>query len=190
MSSAWSMRTLAFAATILAVFAASILAPLAAAAPAGAAGIKTFVEKSPPQQPPRTDVMTMEGEPTTLAKALPAGKPAVVNLWATWCAPCVKELPALANLQKLLGDQAAVVTLSVDRGGAYAVGAFFAKTGIVGLKTLVDPRAESLQTLQARGLPTTILLDAEGREVARYEGPAEWDSADMAGEVKARLNIR
>lgn len=182
MSSAWSMRTLAFA--------AMFLASLAAAVSVEAAGIKTFVEKNPPQPLAQTDVMTMEGEPTTLAKALPAGKPAVVNLWATWCAPCVKELPALANLQKLLGDDAAVVTLSVDRGGAYAVGAFFAKTGIEGLKTLVDPRAESLQTLQARGLPTTILVDAQGREVARYEGPAEWDSAEVAAEVKARLNIR
>lgn len=182
MSSAWSMRTLAFAATIL--------ANLAATAPAGAAGIKTFVDIEPPQPLPQADVMTMEGEPTTLAKALPAGKPAVVNLWATWCAPCVKELPALVNLQKLLGDGATVVTLSVDRGGAYAVGAFFAKTGIEGLKTLVDPRAESLQTLQARGLPTTILVDAHGREVARYEGPAEWDSADMAALVKERLKLR
>lgn len=182
MSSVWSMRTLAFA--------AMILASSAAVAPVGAAGIKTFVEKNPPQPLPQTDVMTMEGEPTTLAKALPAGKPAVVNLWATWCAPCVKELPALADLQKLLGENAAVVTLSVDRGGAYAVGAFFAKTGITGLRTLVDPRAESLQTLQARGLPTTILVDAQGREVARFEGPAEWDSAEVAAEVKARLNIR
>lgn len=182
MSSAWSMRTLAFAATIL--------ASLAATAPAGAAGIKAFVDVEPPQPLPRVDIMTLEGEPTTLAKALPAGKPAVVNLWATWCAPCVKELPALAALQKLLGGDAAVATLSVDRGGAYAVGAFFAKTGIEGLQTLVDPRAESLQTLKARGLPTTILVDAQGREVARYEGPAEWDSAEVAAQVKERLKLR
>lgn len=190
MSSAWSMRTLALAAMFLAAFAALILAGLTVTAPAGAAGIKTFVDIEPPQPLPQVDVMTMQGEPTTLAKALPVGKPAVVNLWATWCAPCVKELPALAALQKLLGDDAAVVALSVDRGGVYAVGAFFAKTGIEGLRSLVDPRAESLQTLQARGLPTTILVDAQGREVARYEGPAEWDSADMAAQVKERLKLR
>lgn len=181
MTRAWSMRTLAFAATILASMAAT---------PAFAAGIKAFVELNPPQPLARVDVMTMAGDVATLEKALPAGRPAVVNLWATWCAPCVKELPALAGLQKLLGDKATVATLSVDRGGAYAVGAFFAKTGIEGLMTLLDPRAESLQVLKARGLPTTILVDAQGREVARYEGPAEWDSPEVAAQVKELLSIR
>jgi thiol-disulfide isomerase/thioredoxin len=189
------MRTLAFAATFYAsVGSCAALIGVGAASAisvgtASAAGLKTFVVVNPPRALPEITVMTMEGNVETLTAGLPAGKPAVVNLWATWCVPCVKELPSLARLQTLLGDKATVSALSVDRGGAYTVGAFLAKTGIAGLNIRLDPRAESLQALQARGMPTTLLLNAAHREVARFEGPAEWDEPDIAAEVKRFLQI-
>jgi thiol-disulfide isomerase/thioredoxin len=189
------MRTLALAATFYALIGVCVAlidgdaASAIRGGAASAAGLKTFVVVNPPRALPEITVMTMEGNVETLAAALPPGKPAVVNLWATWCVPCVKELPSLARLQTLLGDKATVTALSVDRGGAHTVGAFLAKTGIAGLNIRLDPRAESLQALQARGMPTTLLLNAAHREVARFEGPAEWDEPDIATEVKRFLEI-
>lgn len=176
----WSMRTLALAATFYACAAASV---------AISADMKTFVVVDPPRPTPETAVTTLEGRPGKLAEILPSGKPAVVNLWATWCVPCIKELPSLADLQRRLGDAATVAALSVDRGGMHAVGGFLAKTGISGLTFLLDPRSDSLQTLQARGLPTTLLLDAQGREVARFEGPAEWGAPEMFDQTRRLLGL-
>lgn len=178
--SGWSMRTLACAATIY-----TCLASLAAhSAPSG-----TMAAADQPRPLPEIAVMTLEGESGTLAGARAPGKPAVINLWATWCAPCIRELPDLVDLQKKLGDAATVVALSVDRGGMHAVGKFLAKTGVSGLTFRLDPRSDALQALQVRGLPTTLLVDAQGREVARYEGPAEWAGPEMLEQVRGLLKI-
>ena len=108
-----------------------------------------------------------------------AGQGVVLNLWATWCAPCVAEMPALDELaRRVRPDQVAVLALSSDRGGAGPVERFYRKVGVRNLAVLLDPGAAATRALGARGLPTTLLLDREGRERARLEGAADWAGAD------------
>jgi thiol-disulfide isomerase/thioredoxin len=104
----------------------------------------------------------------------------LLNLWATWCGPCVKEMPSLDRLQAQLGGDAfQVVALSLDRGGRTAVEPFYKKTGVEHLTVFLDPGSESMKALSLRGLPTTILVDPEGRELGRVEGAVEWDSPEV-----------
>lgn len=116
------------------------------------------------------------------------GKVVLLNLWATWCAPCRKEMPALDRLQQALGsDEFEVVALSVDRGGAEASKKFLDQINIEALKLYVDPTARATSQLKAIGLPATLLIDAQGREIGRLTGPAEWDSEDAKRLVQAAL---
>jgi len=104
------------------------------------------------------------------------GRVVVLNLWATWCTPCVAEMPMLDRLQKQLGEEdAIVVALSIDRGGKEAVQEFYQKTGVTHLKVFVDPTMRAQSDLGLLGLPTTLIIDREGRERGRLVGPAEWD---------------
>jgi thiol-disulfide isomerase/thioredoxin len=105
------------------------------------------------------------------------GKFVLVNLWATWCGPCRREMPSLDRLQaRLSGDEFTVLALSQDRKGVAAVEKFLTQVGIKNLGVFVDSSARSARTLGAIGLPTTILLNKEGGVIGRLIGPAEWDS--------------
>ncbi len=108
------------------------------------------------------------------------GKVVLLNLWATWCVPCRAEMPTLDRLQaRLSGDAFQVVPLSIDRKGPETVQAFYAEIEIEQLDLWIDPSGQAARTLGAVGLPTTILIDRQGRELGRLIGPAEWDSPDM-----------
>lgn len=108
------------------------------------------------------------------------GKVVLLNIWATWCTPCRKEMPTLDRLQAALGgDNFEVVALSIDRR-MDAVRKFFAEVGIQRLAMYLDSSAKATRQLGAVGLPTTLLIDREGREIARLIGPAEWDSPEIA----------
>ncbi len=108
------------------------------------------------------------------------GKVVLLNIWATWCTPCRKEMPTLDRLQTALGGtDFEVVALSIDRR-MDAVRKFFAEIGIQKLAMYLDSSAKATRQLGAVGLPTTLLIDREGREIARLIGPAEWDSPDIA----------
>ncbi|WWT17043.1 TlpA disulfide reductase family protein [Pararoseomonas sp. SCSIO 73927] len=114
-----------------------------------------------------------------------AGKGVVLNLWATWCAPCVEEMPALDRLSALLAKESIlVIPASSDRGGRAQVDPFFARTGIRHLGPWLDPRSAGMRALGARGLPTTILIDPQGRERARLEGGAAWDGPRLVADVR------
>jgi len=113
------------------------------------------------------------------------GKVVLLNIWATWCGPCRKEMPALDRLQAALGGpDFEVVALSIDRGGMDAVRKFLADIGIRNLAMYLDSSGQALRTLSALGLPTTLLIDREGREIGRLIGPAEWDSPEMVEFVR------
>lgn len=117
-----------------------------------------------------------------------AGQGVVLNFWATWCPPCVAEMPALDRLHAMLAPQRiTVLAASQDRGGMAAVRPFYERTGLRNLAVWFDPRGAAGRAFAIRGLPTTIILDRAGREVARLEGPAEWDAPAMVARLRALL---
>ena len=129
---------------------------------------------------------TADGTVRTLADY--AGQGVVLNLWATWCVPCVAEMPALDALARLvMNDRVAVLTLSSDRGGAPPVEHFYREKGIQTLPILLDQRGDAARALGARGIPTTLLIDRSGKERGRLEGAADWASDDSVGVIRRMI---
>lgn len=138
-------------------------------------GMPHFRADPRPEPMPSLAFQTPDGKATSLRAF--AGKVVLVNLWATWCPPCVHEMPALDRLQAALGSQDfQVVDISIDHGGAPVVGAFFASHGLSHLKPYLDPSGDVVSALHLRGVPTSILVDRDGKELGRLEGGAAWDS--------------
>ena len=114
----------------------------------------------------------------------------VINLWATWCAPCVAEMPSLAALARTLAPaDVAVLPLSSDRGGADAVQAFFTAHNIIGLPVLLDPHGAAARAFGAQGIPTSIVIDKQGQQRARLTGSADWSTPDAAATVKRLVSL-
>jgi len=112
------------------------------------------------------------------------GRYVLLNLWAVWCAPCVKELPALAKLQAGTPGLS-VVPVDVARGTPADAAAFLKAHGAAALPAYVDTDLALMRTFGAYGLPLTILIDGKGREIARAVGPAEWDAPESIAYFKA-----
>ncbi|WP_162914190.1 TlpA family protein disulfide reductase [Taklimakanibacter lacteus] len=145
-----------------------------------------FVVKGERKPVPEISLTPENGAATSL-KAW-KGRVVLVNLWATWCAPCRKEMPALAQLQSEMGGpDFEVVAISVDRKGFEASGQFLKEVGATALKLYADPSTEALSQFQAVGLPASILIDREGREIGRLLGPAEWNSPEAKALIKAAI---
>jgi thiol-disulfide isomerase/thioredoxin len=116
------------------------------------------------------------------------GKVVLLNLWATWCLPCRKEMPALDRLQgELASDGFEVVAICVDRAGLPGARKFLAEAGVTHLALYADATARMATTLRAAGLPATLLIDREGREIGRLLGPAAWDGEDAKRLIRAQL---
>ncbi len=113
-----------------------------------------------------------------------AGKGIVLNLWATWCSPCIAELPSLDTLAgKLAGQGVAVLPLSSDRGGASAVQRFYEQHGITNLPVLLDPQGAAMRAFGVTGIPATFLLDRNGLECAYVEGDEDWGAQATVARV-------
>lgn len=144
-----------------------------AAAPAPALGI--FVKAAEPQAVPDLSFTSADGKQHRLSEW--RGKVVLLNLWATWCAPCKVEMPSLDRLQaKLGGDAFAVLALSVDRTGIGKPAEFFSGNNISRLAVYNDSESAATAALRASGLPVSVVLDGQGREAGRLTGPADWDS--------------
>ncbi len=127
------------------------------------------------------------GRPTSLTAF--HGQPLLVNLWATWCAPCVVEMPSLDALAKREGDALTVVALSQDFGGREKVTEFFGRHRFERLQPYLDNEMKIMSALRVDTLPTTILYDTQGREVWRMTGIADWTSersAQLLAEARRR----
>jgi thiol-disulfide isomerase/thioredoxin len=136
-----------------------------------------FVFRKEPEALPPFKFQDAEGKERALADW--KGKVVLLNLWATWCLPCRKEMPALDRLQAAEGSgKFEVVAISVDRKGMDASKKFLSETGVRNLALYVDTSAKLNSDLRAVGLPATVLIDKDGREIGRLLGPAEWDSED------------
>jgi len=145
--------------------------------------VAAFRPADPAKEIPAVSLVDGDGAAAALADY--RGRGLVVNFWATWCAPCVREMPALDRLASQLGgDGIAVLALSGDHGGANAVRSFYGANGIRNLPILLDAGLRGARALKIDGLPTTVLVDAGGREVGRLVGPADWDSAEALALVR------
>ena len=141
------------------------------------------LEATAPRALPEFGFTDAEGAAQALARF--AGKALVVNFWATWCAPCVAEMPALDRLQQAVaGDGIVVLALSSDRGGAAQVRPFYERTAIRHLGLWLDPRGAAARAFGVRAVPTTVVTDRQHREVARLAGPAEWDAETMIAAIR------
>lgn len=158
-------------------------APLSQAA-AATGDMARFVVRKPREAIPELIFQDGNGQPRTLADF--KGKVILLNLWATWCAPCRIEMPSLDRLhQRLGGPRFEVIALSLDKGGAPVARAFLDGIKVSRLVLAADPTARAFATLKVTGLPTTLLIDPEGREIGRLAGPAEWDGPDAVSLIEA-----
>lgn len=148
--------------------------------------VAAFVFRKAPEALPQFKFQDAAGAERTLADW--RGKVVLLNLWATWCLPCRKEMPSLDRLQKDMGsDKFEVVAISVDRKGAAASKKFLDETQVERLALYVDATARLSSELRVVGLPATLLLDAQGREIGRLLGGAEWDSEDAKRLIRSAL---
>jgi thiol-disulfide isomerase/thioredoxin len=116
------------------------------------------------------------------------GKVVLLNIWATWCVPCREEMPQLNALQaELGGENFEVVAINVDKNGAEKARDFLAETGATDLALYTDPSGKLFATLKAVGMPTTLLLDREGKEMGRLVGPADWASSEAKTLIEAAI---
>lgn len=166
---------------------AGLLAVLLSASWAGAAEgegdlrdraeLGEFVPSQQPAPAPAVSLTDVSGNTVELSDF--KGRLVVVNLWATWCEPCLREMPSLERLQSKLGDRIAVLGVSEDRGGSKTVEPFIAKLGLKSVKIFIDPKSAVGRAVEMRGLPTSLLIDRDGKSLGRVEGAAEWDSPKL-----------
>jgi thiol-disulfide isomerase/thioredoxin len=136
-----------------------------------------FIALDAPLPAPGLSFTARSGEAKKLADF--HGRLVLVNLWATWCVPCVEEMPALDRLQAKLGGDLTIIAISEDRRGAEIVDPFLAKTGIKHLAIYLDPKSTALNEFAVQGLPTSFLIDRDGMIRGKLEGAAKWDEAPM-----------
>jgi thiol-disulfide isomerase/thioredoxin len=141
-----------------------------------------------PAELPEIRFVDGDNQPRSLSSF--RGRPVLLNIWATWCVPCRKEMPSLDRLQaKFDSSQFLVLTLSIDRQGVPAVKDFYQELGLKSLGIYVDQSGEALNLVRAPGLPTTLFINNEGKEIGRKIGPAEWDNAETIALLRQHMHL-
>ncbi|WP_373870123.1 thiol:disulfide interchange protein TlpA [Azorhizobium oxalatiphilum] len=156
-------------------------------APLAKGELAAFSLATTPRRLPELAFTDADGKPVTLADL--KGKTLLVNLWATWCVPCRKEMPALDQLEKVAGGKDfQVVAINLDTRDPKKPHAFLKEIGVSALAFYADPETKSFQALRSVGrgfgLPTTLLVDAKGCELGFLAGPAEWASEDALALIR------
>lgn len=150
---------------------------------------RQFTLLEPVEPAPLEPIATGTGGVTNLKDY--RGKVVLLNFWASWCAPCLEELPSLQALNDDLGGpDFAVVALNIDRGGAETARPFLKRAGAEGLPLFIDPQRANFYAfgMQNHPMPTTFLIDREGRLVGYLEGPADWDSEEAKALMRYYMN--
>ena len=133
-----------------------------------------FVELAPPLPVPEAPFYTSNGKKINLNMF--KGAWLLVNFWATWCAPCISELPSLYNLkQNKSSSKFKILLISIDRAGPKIYNPFLEKLGLGHLNSASDPKAKLMRALKISGIPTTLLIHPRGYIVGMYTGDAKWD---------------
>ena len=149
--------------------------------------VQNFTAYDEPIPAPDTPFATEHDGARTMADF--RGKVVVVNFWATWCGPCIRELPSLQRLQAELGsDRFTVALVSQDRGGWPQVNKFLKKLKIQDPESYLDERLKFATAMGVRGLPVTAIFDADGNEVGRVSGSAEWDTPEAFALIRHYLD--
>ena len=172
------VKTIATAALYIAMAAganASMVEP-----PEGLTGLMVHDD---PQPLLEAEFVDPDGSMITLADI---GAPLTVfNFWATWCAPCVHEMPSLSALREASGEDFEVVTVATGRNTEAGLARFYEDTGITNLPTYLDPKQALAREAAVLGLPLTLILNAEGREIARFQGDTDWSDPEIITYLKS-----
>ena len=119
------------------------------------------------------------------------GKPLVVNFWATWCPVCVKKMGTLNNFAKKFKEaDGQVLAISQDKGGISTIRSYYARHGYKNLDIYIESMGHLMNSLGVRGLPTSIFIDAQGKEVGRLEGGVDWESSEIDGLIEKYFGIK
>lgn len=185
--SLWSRKTGIAAAIVLIAIVAAIITVLSirGEGPPLSGWMESFStdRRGKPVEGGLTDA---SGKALTMASL--RGRTVVLNFWATWCGPCIRELPSLARLQKHFpADRLVVVAVSQDRDGWSTIGPFIDKLGLKGLNVQHDKGGRIFGSAAVTALPTTILIGPDGSEIGRVAAPAEWDSPEAVALVRYYL---
>ena len=181
------VRTLALAVLISATMQIEPPAANATSGPPIEGSMIKFVASDPPIPVPDTPFIGAQGETIKLADH--AGQLVLVNFWATWCAPCIRELPSIVALGKSIDDERFTIQLvSIDLGGAETHGPFLEKIGVTSITSASDPRATLLRALKGPGIPITLLISPEGMILGRLIGDAEWNSPEAQSLIRYFLD--
>lgn len=170
------------------LFASSALFPASARAKVSSdlvkGAVRRFERVDPPRALPAVTFASGDDKPLTLSDY--KGKVVLVNFWATWCAPCVSEMPSLDQLQKKMGkDKFVILPLSLDGPTRAKVAPFYQDKKLGELGIYFDKGRAAMQALGISVLPTSILIDADGRELGRIEGEADWSAPEALALMKA-----
>ncbi len=167
-----------------AFFAAPALAKLGPELVTGS--LARFTLAKEPKPLPELAFTDADDKPLKLADY--KGKTVLVNFWATWCAPCVKEMPSLDRLQAEMGkDRFVVLPLSLDGPSKPKVAPFYADRKLANLGIYFDKGKKVMGALDISVLPTSVLVDPDGREIGRLEGEADWDKPEALALMKAAI---
>ena len=176
----------AIAAGLLSCVAIYVTTVVASARAASSAPALEF--RLPNDLPPLKDLQFVDADGRERTIADFRGKVLLLNIWATWCAPCRLEMPSLDRLQAKLGEtEFQVIALSMDAGGVPDVMRFYARLGLRHLAIFVDPSGRTMPGLRISGLPTTLLIDRDGREIGRTAAPADWDQPEALTLIRRHL---
>ncbi len=146
-----------------------------------------FTFADAPQSLDQVSLTDLSDNPAFLSQF--RGKIVLVNVWATWCGPCVMEMPALDHLQATLGSQDfVVVPVSIDRGGAHQASPFLARMGVKSMTPFFDKSNSIGRFLGASRIPVTVIIGRDGNEIGRLVGTADWEGQEAQALLKYFIN--